>query len=277
MKAIAAVSIRQYENAVVSLAEHSRILEMGLQVLMINQPNGAIRWYPKAPQRLGIVVFGSDQGMCGRFNQQLADYTLDQIQKGQAHLEAETLPKPKLLVVGARIADSLRAADLPVEQCLSVPGSAGGITSLVQTITLRLESWQQTHQADQIWIIHNRLSGGAAPKPTQLQLFPLSLSYLQTLRQRPWPSRCRPHVTLNSDQLFSALFQQHFFISLYRACAESLASENASRLASMRIAEKNIEERLFDFKAAFQQQRQDEITKELLDIVSGFEALGQNR
>ncbi len=78
------------------------------------------------------------------------------------------------------------------------------------------------------------------------------------------------------ERLFSALFQQHFFLGLYRACAESLASENASRLASMRIAEKNIEERLFDLKAAFQQQRQDTITEELLDIVSGFEALAQD-
>ena len=81
---------------------------------------------------------------------------------------------------------------------------------------------------------------------------------------------------MEPERLFSALFQQHFFVGLYRACAESLASENASRLAAMQVAEKNIEERLFDLKATFQQQRQDTITAELLDIVSGFEALAQD-
>ncbi|MGB5594265.1 MAG: F0F1 ATP synthase subunit gamma, partial [Crocosphaera sp.] len=64
--------------------------------------------------------------------------------------------------------------------------------------------------------------------------------------------------------------------SLYRACAGSLASENASRLASMQVAEKNIEERLLALKTEFQHQRQTLITEELLDIVSGFEALNKD-
>ncbi|ASC71943.1 Hypothetical Protein XM38_028970 [Halomicronema hongdechloris C2206] len=106
-----------------------------------------------------------------------------------------------------------------------------------------------------------------------MQLFPLSYLYLQTLQRQPWPCRCRPQITLDSNRLFSAVFQQQGFIRLYRACAESLASENASRLAAMQIAEKNIEERLAELKTTFQQQRQDTITDELLDIISGFEAL----
>ena len=80
---------------------------------------------------------------------------------------------------------------------------------------------------------------------------------------------------MSEERLASALFRQYFFVSLYRACAESLASENASRLASMQIAEKNIAERLGELQAEFNHQRQSGITEELLDIVSGFEALTQ--
>jgi F-type H+-transporting ATPase subunit gamma len=75
------------------------------------------------------------------------------------------------------------------------------------------------------------------------------------------------------NRLFSSLIRQFLFVSLYRAFAESLASENASRLASMQGAERNIEERLIELNTQFHQQRQMSITEELLDIVAGFETL----
>jgi F-type H+-transporting ATPase subunit gamma len=60
--------------------------------------------------------------------------------------------------------------------------------------------------------------------------------------------------------------------SVYRAAAESLASEHASRLASMQAAERSIEEHLEAQKAEFRRRRQETITEELIDIVTGFEA-----
>lgn len=279
MKALAAVSIRQYEQAVIALAEHDRALAMGIQILMSNNPDALAAQRPSRPQRLGIVVFGTDQGMCGRFNQQLVDFMLIRLKKlSKVHSprRPSTSP-PALLAVGTRIADGLVAAHQPVKECLSVPGSIEGITPLVQQIVLQLEDWRQRGQVDHIWVFHNHPVDGTSSAPALLQLFPLSYLYLQTLQRRPWPSRCRPQITMASAKLFSALFQQHFFIGLYRACAESLAGENASRLAAMQMAEKNIEERLFDLNAVFQQQRQEAITEELLDIVSGFEALSEER
>lgn len=278
MKALAAVSIRQYENAVVSLAEHARILDMGAQILLINSPDALAVQRPSRPQRLGMVVFGSDQGMCGRFNQQLVEFITHCLAKRHRDPQVQGSPQgvPKILVVGTRIADTLLTAHQSVAQKLRVPSSIDGITPLVQSIVLQLEAWRQAGQVDHIWVFHNHPVGGTASVPTRLELFPLSYTYLKNLQQQPWPSRCRPQMMMERDRLFSALFQQHFFIGLFRACAESLASENASRLASMQIAEKNIEERLGNLKAVFQQQRQATITEELLDIVSGFEALAQD-
>ncbi len=275
MKSLAAVSIHQYENAVVSLADHSHVLAMALQVLMINRPETLRAQQPSIPRHLGIVVFGSDQGMCGRFNSQLTDFIgrrLEWLHRFQGD-STESPTAPTVLAVGARVVDSLITAGYSVDQRLSVPCSLGGITPLVQQIVLQLESWRKKNQVDHIWVFHNRPAGGIASSPTLLQLFPLSYTYLQKLQQQPWPSRCRPQVLMDYEHLFSSIFRQHFFIGLYRACAESLASENASRLAAMQVAEKNIDERLQMLKATYQQQRQDTITEELLDIVAGFEAL----
>jgi F-type H+-transporting ATPase subunit gamma len=70
-----------------------------------------------------------------------------------------------------------------------------------------------------------------------------------------------------------ALVREFLFVSLYRACAESLASENASRLAAMQRAEKNIDDLLEALSHTFHRLRQSGIDEELFDVISGFEAL----
>jgi F-type H+-transporting ATPase subunit gamma len=69
------------------------------------------------------------------------------------------------------------------------------------------------------------------------------------------------------------VLRQFFFMALYRAFAESLAAENASRLASMQAAERNIEEALEKLRLDYHRRRQSDITEELLDVLSGFEVL----
>ncbi|MGF1478523.1 MAG: F0F1 ATP synthase subunit gamma [Cyanophyceae cyanobacterium] len=265
MKALAAVSIRQYEKAVVSLAEYNRTLELGTQILLKNAPESLIGVKPARTDRLGIVVFGSDQGLCGQFNERLAQL-----------IETLSLPVPwssKVLTVGVRIRDRLAAAGITSEVCFTVPSSISGITPIVQKIVITLEAWRRERAINHILLFHNYPRSSAAYSPQKQQLFPLNLDRLRELQQQPWSSRSLPTYTMDRDRLASALFRQYFFVALYRACAESLASENASRLASMQIAEKNISDRLTALQAEFNHQRQTTITNELLDIVAGFEAL----
>ncbi|SPE20763.1 ATP synthase gamma chain (fragment) [Burkholderiales bacterium] len=70
-----------------------------------------------------------------------------------------------------------------------------------------------------------------------------------------------------------ALIREYLFISLFGACAESLASENASRLAAMERADRNIDELLERLHRTFQRLRQTGIDEELFDVIAGFEAL----
>jgi F-type H+-transporting ATPase subunit gamma len=106
-----------------------------------------------------------------------------------------------------------------------------------------------------------------------VSLLPLDPEWLAALGRRPWPSKVLPTYTMAPGPLFSGLLRQLFFVLLYQAFAESLASENASRLAAMQVAEENITNRLGDLRLNFNQMRQTAITEELLDIVAGYEAL----
>ena len=78
-------------------------------------------------------------------------------------------------------------------------------------------------------------------------------------------------------QTILALVREYLFVSLFRACTESLSSENASRLAAMQRAEKNIDELLDDLNQTFHRLRQSSIDEALFDVASGFESLAKSK
>jgi F-type H+-transporting ATPase subunit gamma len=129
---------------------------------------------------------------------------------------------------------------------------------------------------ERILLMFNKKQSGASYQPEMIQLLPLDTAWLHKLKEKEWPSRSLPMFRTEWQALMSSLIRQYIFVSLYRAFAESLASENASRLAAMQAAEKNIEEHLEELMTRYNHERQSSITAELLDIVSGFEALREN-
>lgn len=272
MKTLAAVNIRHYEKAVEALTDYTQTVEMGLYaVLRAGSSDVPVR-SRHTGGRLAAIVFGSDQGLCGRFNDQIATYTLENLNT------LEPRPDHRLVVcVGERVRAILEAAGQPVEELFAVPGSLAIITLMIQDILLRMEDWQATRQINRVVLFYNRIRSGVSYAPHTLPLLPIDQAWLQQLAQRGWPTRVIPAFTMDRSLLFSTLIRQYLFVSLYRACAESMASENASRFASMQAAEGNIGERLEEFHAQLRHERQNSITEELLDIVSGFEALTGDR
>jgi F-type H+-transporting ATPase subunit gamma len=267
MKALAAVSIRQYEDAVASLAEYARSVDLGLQALLRDRPE-ALRTMPDEPaRRPGIVVLGSDQGLCGAFNEHIATFYLES-RAGTP----ETTHGP-MLAVGLRVAGRLEDAGVAPTEALTLPVSAALVAALVQDLLARIDAWRAAGVVDGVWLYFNRPSPGASFAPHREMLLPLDLTELRAMAAARWRPRAAPTFASDWDVLFSAVVRHRLFVRLHRAVAESLAAENASRLAAMHAAQRNIEERLDALRGQFHLQRQTSITTELLDIVSGYEAL----
>jgi F-type H+-transporting ATPase subunit gamma len=271
MKTISASNIREYEQAVESLKEYNKTIELGLQVVMMNKPAKLLSVEPSEKRNsLGAVVFGSDQGLCGSFNEQIAVYTVDKIKE----IEHEDR---MVLAVGERVISRLEEAGQPIEAHFSIFGNHLDITQVMLEVLIKLEDWRMKRGVDQIALFYNKSVSGAAFSPNMVYLFPLDMNWLNSLAGKNWPSRTLPMFSMDINQLFSSLVRHFLFSSLYRAFVESLASENASRLLSMQVAEKNIEEHLNALNVQFHRQRQAAITSELLDVMTGFEALTEDR
>jgi F-type H+-transporting ATPase subunit gamma len=104
-------------------------------------------------------------------------------------------------------------------------------------------------------------------------LLPLDLAWQKQIATAPWPTKLPPEVIQGTRSPLRAFIREYLFVLLFQACAESLASENASRLAAMQRAEKNIDGILEDLNLKLHRIRQESIDEELFDVISGYEAL----
>ena len=268
MKAMAASSIGQYEKSVRALTDYYRTVELGLGVCFREiGATGLIseRQVPIHASEVRAVVFGSDQGLVGRFNDAVAEYAIKTL---------AALPgKSKVWAVGERVHARLADAGLPLAGLFTVPNSVQAITPLVGQIQIESEAHQAPGEHAPLWVFHNRPLPGAIYEPVGQRLLPLDAQWRQRLVNIHWPTGNLPEVLGGGTAAIRALIREYLFISLFRACAESLASENASRLAAMERANKNINDLLDDLHGTFHRLRQTDIDEELFDVVSGFEAL----
>ena len=268
MKALAASSVGQYEQSVSSLTDYYRTVELGLSVCMRQSERAAIQMPPplKNTRVIGAIVFGSDQGLVGQFNDIVADYAIKTL--------AELPGKPTVWAVGERVHARLVDAGLTVAGKFIVPNSVKAITPLVAQIQIQSEKQRGRDGHDEVYVFHNRPQTGSLYEPVSQRLLPLDEVWQQNLAKVPWPTKILPEILNDLSSTLRALIREYLFISLFRACAESLASENASRLSAMQRADKNINELLEDLHGTFHRLRQSSIDEELFDVVSGYEAIG---
>lgn len=266
MKSLAAISIRQYELAAVALRQYSRTVDLGLRAVLHERPRAAITGKDHNANS-AIIVWGSDHGLCGRFNEEIAAF----VRKSPAVREPEGR-ELRTIVVGRRISARLRATQTRVDVTYAAPSGVQSLAHTAHDILLQLDRWQQRDGLRSARILHNMRTEEALAQPVSVQLLPVDVELLNRLAQQPWPSRSIPQRGVPIQALFSDLVRQRLFITVFRAGAESLASEQASRLASMQGAERSIRERLEALETLHSRKRQESITSELLDVVSGFEA-----
>jgi F-type H+-transporting ATPase subunit gamma len=272
MKAMAAASIGQYEKSVGSLEDYFRNIELGLFACFrqedIATSDKILVHHSGLPVKSGItvaVVFGSDQGLVGQFNEAMAEFVSVELAK----LSGEKM----LWTIGERIQARLADTELTLTNHFTLPNTLAAITPLVGEILLALESGYEQGDISEVYLFHHQPQSRDHYSPSKLRILPLDHHWRDRFTNIQWPNKNLPDVVGNTQQTLLAFVHEYLFVSLFRTCAESLASENASRLLAMQRAEKNINEMLDTMQHHFHRLRQSGIDEELFDLVAGFEVL----
>ena len=273
MKSLAAVNIRFYQNAAEAAREYKWTVRLGLSGFF--SARGKVPEYGGVKGEsfdIGLIVFGSEQGMCGGFNERIMDRLTEFLEH-----HSTGVGQIRLVSVGARIQPLTAEAGRPVDNHLSMPTSLDRISDLTDAIIRVLEKWRLELGMEKIYMIYNRHGGESLYRPATEQIFPITETMLEGWRREPWPGPTKPPLTtMDQEDLFRRLADHYLYSELFKGALESMESENAARLAAMEAAEKNIEEKLAELGRLYNVRRQQSITSELLDIIGGFEAISSS-
>jgi F-type H+-transporting ATPase subunit gamma len=258
MKLHATTNINQFQQAADASMQYRQVLNKALSVVMKKRemPEEVLR---RNDGKTIHVVFSSDHGLCGSFNERIIDYAKERIMNGSI-----------LLVVGEQ--GLRRLEGYKVEGFFSVPQTVDGITASVQNLLSELDELREKEKVKEVFLHYNRSSGKQGFREHSEKLFPLELKKIRK-EDVKWKSGAQPTYYMSGERLLSDLLKQYYFITLFRTFCYSLVTENESRIASMTSAKKNIEERMEELEMKYKRLRQDSITEEIRDITSGFHVL----
>lgn len=268
MKVLAAVAMVSCEKAVKALEHYHRTVETGLVACFSEAPElfHAVAVTKTTVKRMGILIVGSDQGMVGTFNDQIVEC---------AYRSLKDVAAEKVVwCVGERAFARLdEDKSLLLKPLFHSPTSIPHVLPLVSDLLDSIEKERHTKGLDRLLVFFNEPKSKTTYSPTSVQVLPLDSGWLQGFSQKKWPTKTLPEAIDGVDEAFPALIREHLFTALYKACAVSVAAENACRLAAMQVAEKHVEELLEDLQRDFNIERQNTIDAELFDVVAGFEAM----
>ena len=268
MKTLSSVSILQYEQASAVLEKYQRNLRDAIHVLALH--NGIpqfITTQSAHPQYLFIII-GSDNGMVGRFNRELCEQI-------KAFLKAQKISAADayFITIGKRLSSLVEQAGFNVLYGYATSNSVKAVVSLAETLILRIEQAMRKQRITNLYTCFHRRANTTGVDVELKKILPVDAEQLLKLRQKKWDTNNVPMLPVAKDKMFAALVGEIMMIALAKQINASLAAEHYIRMTNMQNAEKNIDENLEKMNLEFQQQRQEEITGELIDVISGVNAM----
>lgn len=271
MKTISAVAIRHHELAEEAMSRYRETVELGLQVALRAFDRARAEPPPSYGGRTAVVLVGSEIGLCGAFNDRLVAFALASLAT-----TGDDAAKRLVLTIGARADASWRAEAEPPAAHEEAPATVETLAHTVSTVLTRLDHWRESEGVSRLVIFHHRPGELDGTTPVRARLLPIDPAWLTALRARAWSSRRLPVPIGPPEALFSRLIRQLLFARVFTAVIQSRTAEHAERLAAMQAADRSIAEKIDDLRVAHRRRRQDVITSELLDIMSGYEAITGN-
>ncbi|SMX48854.1 ATP synthase gamma chain [Maliponia aquimaris] len=264
MKTMSAINALPYEQAAQAIEAYQDTVMAGFHAFV--RCHGPLPEDADPAAAAIAIVFGSDHGLCGNYNEIVAT---------EAMRIKHLAPSTGVICVGAQMEDALVGLGIVPKTTLLTPATADGLGRLSGRLITLLDKLRLSGASGAIGVslVHMQRGAHGEQHPVSLRLLPLDPGMTRQLAQRPWDSRSLPQFRMPPDRLLASLIRSYLFARLFRSAAEAMVTENAARLARMQQAEQSIDGQIETLAAEMRLARQSEITTELLDVIIGFEAL----
>lgn len=267
MKALSGANIKKYEKIVKILYTYKSNVELALQAIMMHNDKiniNELEFIGQSKNKKAnnlVVVFGSNQGLCGRFNDKIANFTIDDIQNTDEN---------KVIVVGERLSMLLSNTKLKIFKTIPVPNSIENISNTIYELLAVIEKEIEEKTINKVFLYYTANDDTMNGTLTKTRLIPIDKKILENAQKKVWPTNNIPYWQIDTKTLAVDLLKQYIFVGLNDALVNSIASEQKNRLLTLQNAENNINDLIRTKNLEYNQKRQSTITNELLDVVTGY-------
>lgn len=267
MKALSGANIKKYEKIVKILYTYKSNVELALQAVMMHNDKININELEFVGQSKNkkannlVIVFGSNQGLCGRFNDKIANFVIDDI---------DNIDNNKVIVVGERLSMLLSNTKLKIFKTIPVPNSIENISNTIYELLSIIEKEIENKTINKVFLYYTANDDTMNGTLTKNRLIPIDKKILENAQKKVWPTNNIPYWQIDTKTLIVDLLKQYIFVGLNDALVNSIASEQKNRLLTLQNAENNINDLIRTKNLEYNQKRQSTITNELLDVVTGY-------
>jgi len=218
----------------------------------------------KNPQKVDIIFITADKGLCGGFNAQ----TLKHVNKLMAEFKSKDV-KVRLSAVGRKGIDYYKFNNVDMAREVAGLSSAPDYESAAKFITEIAQEFVHG-ETDRIIMVHNGYVNMITQEIREDQILPVDISEMTTDAVTMSELEIEPD---DDNTLLEALTQRYIEYSMYYALLDSLAAEHSARMQAMDAATNNAKEMVKTLSIKYNKARQEAITTELIEIISGMESM----
>jgi F-type H+-transporting ATPase subunit gamma len=274
MKMVAASKLRRAQNAILKMRPYAAKLKEILQNLSASIDSASDNVFAQqgSDSKVLLIVFTSNRGLCGAFNSNIIKAAL-QCYQDKFRTAAEN-GNISLMTVGRKGSEFFTKRGYNV-----VAGHDSIYDNLTwdnaSTIAGQLMESFVNHEYDKVVLIYNQFRNAAVQKITVEQFLPIEAPKADPSTTSVQPASAKVDYIFepSQEELVKDLIPKTLKIQFYKALLDSFASEHGARMTAMHQATDNARDLLRDLNLAYNKARQASITKEILEIVSGAEAL----
>lgn len=270
MKMVAASKLRRAQE----LAESSRVYADSLAFILSslagkttnNSDLPEILTGRENPKTTLLVVNSSDRGLCGGFNSNLFRHAKNWIAQQQAQGKSV-----KIMTVGKKAASFYRRSELDVIAGFDDLASNDRQLQVAEEVKNKIVELFENKEVDEVFILFNKFISAISQEPSYQSLIPMATE--ESAQEETQTSNAVFEFEPDKNELLEYLVPRNFLTQIYRSILESAASEHAARMTSMDNATRNAGDMIDRLTLTYNRTRQAFITKELIEIISGAEAV----
>lgn len=263
IRAIAASQMQQALRSLEAIRGYAQQVREALSEAATLLPPAGVIEAAERPTKSGLVVFCAEHGLCGGFN----EHPLRAAERARAASDGGLA----LIVVGTRGAQICRERGLSPDLVLPMATQCAGVTGAARRVASALYRMFSERRIAGVEVVYAQHAGGQLARIEQRRLLPLEVPVVQKTS-----TKFPPIINLKPQRLFDDIVGEYFFATLENAAMQSFFSENSTRFRAMEAAHQNIQNKSRDLTKLMQRLRQESVTNEILELISGSAALASS-